>query len=76
MASINDYHAREIVLSSIGPVLIDTNMLSENSYETIVVKCDQNGANINWRDPLESDWYANKKEARIGHATLVSKWEV
>lgn len=75
---INDrYHERIVILSSIGPVLVDTCLVpNEKYYETLVVKCDQDGQNADWSREIDFNRYATEEAAREGHKRIVAKWEV
>jgi len=71
------YHERVIVLSHIGPVLVDTCLVSsEKYYETIVVKCNQDASIIDWGTELDCVRYKSEDSAKRGHKAVIEKWEV
>ena len=64
---------RNVVESSRGPVLIDTRYTFDGYYETMVFKCDKNGAVDNWIE-LDVDRYPSIMEMRDGHQRMIGKW--
>ena len=69
-------HLRDVVLSSIGSVLIDTAFVFDNKcYETLVVKCNYKG-DPDWSSDLDCKLHSSEEDAIKGHNKMKDKWEV
>lgn len=72
----NKFHLRDVILSAIGPMLVDTCFVFDgNRYESLVVKCDSDGKPY-WGNEFDCLSWSTEESAREGHSKLIEKWEV
>jgi len=55
-------------------LLVDSRDTFDHGYETMVFRCDENGAVDNWLD-IDVDTYPTLPDMIKGHVQMINKWK-